>query len=64
MRRHGTNATGSNTLLATIDLTTGLRHNARSALPVGSPSPVGVPIRMGRGRRPAEDEENPTVFVV
>jgi hypothetical protein len=63
MRRNGTNATVSNTLLAAIDLATGVRHNVTFALPVGSPTPVGVPIRMVRVRRPADDEENPTVFV-
>lgn len=63
MRRNGTSATAANTLLAAIDLSTGLRQNVLFALPVGSPSPAGVPVRMVRVRRPTDDEANPTVFV-
>ncbi len=63
MRRNGLNASGANTLIAAIDLTTGVRQNVTFALPLGSPSPAGVPVRMVRVRRPADGENDPTVFI-
>jgi hypothetical protein len=62
MQRMGSSASATNPLIAAIDLTTGVRVNLSSVLPVSSPVVSGVPLRMVRVRRPADPPSDPTVF--
>lgn len=62
LRRNGTGATVSSSLIVAIDLATGVHVNLGFALASTPPFPSGVPTRMVRVRRPADPAGDPTVF--